>query len=121
MSRQVILGFLIAPLAPAIVHAFIYKSAMGIVFAGLGFAYPTAILFGIPAYLVFKRLGWLRLWQLAIAGFCIGVLALDIYCYAVGARADMRSTAIYGAYGLLATSTFWLIALRTKGSQHGGA
>lgn len=109
-------GFLIAPLAPAVIHAVIYSSPFGIVIAGLGFAYPSAALLGLPTYFIFKRFSWLKVWQVVSAGFALGVLALMAYCTAVGAhigldKSFLSSAALYGAYGAVAGLVFWAIAL----------
>ena len=41
------------------------------VFATVSIALITALIFGHPTYLLLRRMGWLRLWQLALAGAAI--------------------------------------------------
>ena len=40
-------------------------------------AYPFSTALGIPTYFVFKKNGWLNLWQVMLAGITLGIISED--------------------------------------------
>lgn len=117
MNNHVLLGFLVAPLAPAIVYAAKVGSLFAIPLAALGFAYPAAILFGVPVFLLCRWLGWFRSWQVVSMCFALGSIALLAYHAAFGAPISptvpfVKTVAAFGGYGACAGFVFWLVALR---------
>lgn len=130
------IALLLSPLV-VLVPAIFRPSDWGF-FAFLTFfyAYPLTLVGGVPAYLVFRRKGWLRLWQVVGAGAAIGVVAATL----VGISLVPMSTAalfprdgelwrhLSAGLGLLATGaglgsaiafTFWVVAVMslTKASH----
>ena len=84
--------------------------------AGLGafFAYPPALVFGIPVFLVFWRRGWHRWWQVGLAG--VGVAALSVLAlmlYAGNFSGAGEYLLLTGSVGFASALAFWVIAVRT--------
>lgn len=132
---RTVLGFLLAPLAPAAVAWLLSlaPSLTGVSLPGsilalsLLYGYPLAALFGVPLYLLFRRKNWLRYWQVSVVGTVIGsvvplILVGLVVAYnasqaglvgalQVGFR-EMGSLVPFGAaVGALCASAFWLLAL----------
>jgi hypothetical protein len=132
---RTVLGFLLAPLAPAAVAWLLSlaPSLTGVSLPGSFFAlsllygYPLAALLGIPFYLVFRKKNWLRFWQVCLAGSVIGSLVpLALLTLVVAYKAaeagllgalqtgfqEMGSLIPFGAaVGILCAASFWLLAL----------
>jgi hypothetical protein len=132
---RAVLGFLVAPLAPAIgawllslAPSITGVSQPGSLFAlSLLYGYPLAALFGVPTYFYFRHKNWLRLWQVVAAGLAIGsivpiALVSLLVAYNFSERSliaaieagfrDMGALIPFGAaVGALCASTFWLLAL----------
>jgi len=72
-------------LAPAILYAYYFG------------------LIGVPAYFVFKTLGWLRLWQVVSGGAGLGAaVALVFFSGSAAPR--------FAALGALTAAVFWVLA-----------
>ncbi|MBZ4187152.1 hypothetical protein K7B09_12555 [Thermomonas sp. RSS23] len=75
-------------------------------------AFPSALLFGVPLYLGFRKLDWLAWWQVALGAALAGALG------AVALHALDRTTYLFGLLGLcsglgtLAGLAFWYFRLR---------
>ena len=135
---RAILGFVLAPLAPAFA-AWLLSLApalTGVTLPGsflalsLLYGYPLAGLFGVPLYLLFHRKNWLRLWQVGLAGAAIGcVVPLALVGLVVAYKVthlgfvgalrighhEMGTLIPFGAaVGALCASAFWLVALATN-------
>jgi len=118
---RVVLGFLIAPLVPALVlGAFrhtVWPSAAGI---GLAlYSYPLALGFGVPAYLLYRRRG-MRCLSHYLAGGALGsglvsfaaVFLLERGEPGFSLLAGLRYSGFIAFLAATATGTFWLIAIR---------
>jgi hypothetical protein len=138
-TLRTLLGFLAAPLAPAVVAWLLSlaPSLTGVSLPGSFFAlsvlygYPLAALFGVPVYFYFRHKDWLRFWQVATAGVAIGSIVpvalggvLVVYKVSevglvAAARGGLREAGpliLFGAaVGALCASTFWLVALAHLG------
>ena len=84
------------------------------VVAGLGalFAYPAAIVFGIPLFMLFRRRAWLQWWQVALGGIlvaAVSVLALSLYGRSVSGALDYFL--LCGSVGFASGIAFWGIAV----------
>jgi ABC-type glycerol-3-phosphate transport system permease component len=122
------LGFLIAPpvsvLLPVMLFAIGSHKQSGnengelvLLFIPITIAYMSALFFGVPLYMLLKRLGWLRFWQ---------VIAASVLCGAPFAIFDFLQTKMiyapielsirwFGTVSIisaLAGATFWIVALR---------
>ena len=75
-KRRVILGFILVPLLPGFYAALLFGQPWTFPI-GLGLSYPTALLFGMPLFLVLRRQGWLAWWQFGLCG-AVCVLPLEI-------------------------------------------
>ena len=125
---RIILGFALAPAAPLLIVA-PYSVIADSVSTLLGpatalvlfYGYPKALIFGIPAYLIFRRMGWFRWWRITLAGLAIGeiapllVLASILLDGGFGNDPSLRREAIevlaIGAgFGALSGFAFWLVA-----------
>jgi hypothetical protein len=89
-----------------------YGSIAGYLTLGAMFAFPACIIFGVPLFLVFRKLGWLSWWQVPIGAGFAGILAafalhmLDATTYLSG------SIELFGGLGALAGVVFWYLGLR---------
>jgi hypothetical protein len=82
----------------------------------LAVAYASALLFGVPLFLLFKRLGWLRLWQVAAASVLCGIpFAVFQFLQSKMVYAPIElSVRWFGSilmFSTLAGLTFWVVAL----------
>lgn len=120
--KRIVAGFLVAPLAPALLHGLFTGGLPGFLFGAL-FSFPATLILGLPALIVFSRLGWLNLWATVAAGAVLGALACLLLAFAFNARLNITPSALLGVamlivYGTIASATFWFVALRAKGSNH---
>lgn len=143
MLFRIVLGFLLAPLAPGMLVDFIATvevwpygwARFGIATAAV-LGHPVALLFGVPAYLFFQRRGWVAFSTYVGAGAVLGVVPFAFFFVppavdcASGAASDshaclvlatMAPAGIYSTVaGAVAASAFWFIvrpdkALRSTG------
>jgi len=82
--------------------------------AGLGamFAYPVALVFGVPLFLIFRRRAWLRWWQVGLGGVLVAamwVLALSLYGRSLSGAVDYLL--LCGSVGFASGVAFWIIAI----------
>lgn len=113
---RVLLGFLLAPLSPALVAWLLTlaPTASGIDHAGPFFAlcviygYPVAALFGVPSYILFQRKRWMKFWQVTAAGLVAG--SLIPICFAgLMAAYRIRSTGLLEGLQRTAQEMVWLV------------
>jgi len=124
---RTIVGFFVAPvvgvaLATLIVFGReIYAVWSTYLLAGSVIAYASALLFGLPSYLVMRRRRMLKWWQISLAG---GVCSLPYwliseYPYTTAYFQDQGLTnlVLYVAVGAIAGLVFWLITCRSAPSN----
>jgi hypothetical protein len=130
---RVLLGLLVAPLAPAAIAwlgtalslpfetaAFVFASFIG---------YPVALFIGMPMYFAFRRRAWLEAWQVVFAGSIIGTLVPATIGFVVLAAVVLGGTSLtpslmsevahkysglvlVGAVsGTICAAVFWLVAI----------
>ena len=83
------------------------------------FAYPLGVLPGIPMYLMFRRLGWLKLWQTALAALIVGAFEGLVFCLVIGSSTEQAPTlresfyavGMFSAAALIVGVTFWILAI----------
>lgn len=123
------LGFLVAPLVPCIAAAYMVSVMNGDLWAfPVGvliysvFAYPFAVILGMPAYLFMSRLGYLSIAQTAAVGAALGLISsfIIIFIFGSGNSRLIDASIIYflfgyATFGAITAYVFWLISLRPKG------
>jgi hypothetical protein len=110
---RVALAFVIAPLAAPIIGILETRNSLTFMFIS-GFSYPLSLLLGIPAYLLFRYLGWLQLWSVLLASAILGgTVALTLF----GGVYDLGRTALFSAFGAVNGLVFWLIAFASLRSN----
>jgi hypothetical protein len=116
-SRRVIIAFAVSPLAASMTSA-VWVFALGQFFGGFhnGFgvgvnaaimfvmlllaAYLAAAVLGVPGYLLFRRIGWVRRRHWFLLGTVIGYAAIgQILAVGILASAQVRDQWEYGALG----------------------
>jgi hypothetical protein len=107
-ERRVALAFAIAPLTvPAM--ATLWTLDIRTMYVAV-VTYPFSLLPGIPAYLLFRRLGWLQIWSVVLAsavlGCAIELLIFGRPNYPGGSAGVLKFCCFGAATGLV----FWLIA-----------
>jgi MFS family permease len=130
---RVVLGFLVAPLVPAVIAGLMLALSFPVeagpwFFAAL-LAYPIAWFVGGPAYWLLRRKKWLRGWQVAsvstLIGTCVPLLALIlVLAILVLAGGELTPTelkraannysvfvAVGTACGFACGVAFWLLAI----------
>ncbi len=124
MWIRLVTGFLVAPAVPlalgAVYSALAGVNALGAAAMFVVYAYPIALVIGIPAFLWFRRNGWLQWWQVTAAGAAIGAmlpLSLTIVWvsrdgFDPGAVVFVMDGVVLGA---LCAFVFWLVGLRIAG------
>jgi hypothetical protein len=115
--QRVVLGFAVAPMLPAFYATLFFAQPWAFPY-GIALAYPSALLIGLPLYLVLhrrQRLGW---WQLGLTGMCCAVPAVLMYRH-VGTPPHLEPfewlNALYlEAWGGFAGLSFWLLSVAGK-------
>lgn len=85
---RVALGFVLAPLVPAMLFGLLDPGLIGL---AAMLAYPSAILFGLPAYIVLRRLLRPRLLAIAVVGGLVAIapfVVLTIFPSAIEASSN---------------------------------
>jgi hypothetical protein len=106
--------FILAPIVTIIGTALITSSPSAI-FVALPAAYVLMALLGVPVFLLFKRLGWLALWQAPLAGVVAGLPILLVYAIIASdqhlAAFGVHNLLIFLAYPVGTAVVFWVIAV----------
>lgn len=112
--QRVVLGFALAPMLPAFYATLFFAQPWAFPY-GIVLAYPSALLIGLPLYLLLRkreRLGW---WQLALVGMVCAVPSILAYHH-VGTPPHLEPfewlSAFYlEAWGGFTGLGFWLLAV----------
>ena len=105
-SARVIAAFLIAPLAPSLIVSALVAGNILWFFVVAPFSYLFAAA-GVPFFFLFRRMGWLRLWQVVAISAVIGG-AISI-ADGFGHLSASNTIQFFG-YGALTGLVFWLVA-----------
>ena len=116
MRTNIVKGVLVAPLASGVLQGLLMQSWAAFVFA-LVFAYPLALIIGVPVFLLLERNQKASLSYLLVSGLLSGFCAAVFF---IGPDFQASTAAIslllLGGHGLLVALAFWFVALRTKKS-----
>ena len=118
---RIAIGFLLSPLLGVLIATAIVLELHGrldswwwiYLYTGYFLAYPSALVLGIPAYLVVRRFTAVRWWHAAIGGALCAVPAWLMFGQA--AYSDVREAAeafnlmLMGVSGLISGVLFWLV------------
>ncbi|MEW6679369.1 MAG: hypothetical protein AB1421_15755 [Pseudomonadota bacterium] len=115
-----VVAFLVSPLVSGVLHAIHVGNIWAGLFALL-FAYPITVLFGVPALLFFIKRRWLHLWQAALGGAILGLMASLILFLLLGLApvqiiSDPSSPyfeVLFLVHGVAIACVLWLFTLRT--------
>jgi len=112
--RRLALAFTLTPLLPAFYPA-IFLAEPWAIPAGLALAYPSALLFGLPLGLLFKRMCWRKWWQFALGGAACALPSVVLYAL-IGTPAHFQRFGSLPALGLLfigacSGAAFWLLGV----------
>lgn len=128
MNGRLILGFLAAPLVPCILAATAASLRQGdlasIPFGTLLyalFAYPFALVLGIPTYLLISRLGHPSLVRVIFSGGILGLISgliflelLDLNWVTTGNNGKFTIILLFGIFGAITALVFWWLAIRPR-------
>ncbi len=109
--RRVAIAFAAFVLAH-VVFAFAMRETFGTAGAltvgavGIG----ALVIVGVPAFVLFRRRGWLAWWQFAAGGAVLG-LACVVPLAAAGATFAAALAPAFAALGMLHAVLFWLVAV----------
>jgi len=111
---RVMLGFVLAPLLPAFYAALFFAQPWAFPI-GLCLSYPAALLFGVPLFFGFRRLGWLAWWQMCLCGL-LSTLPLVLLYWQLGAPPhlgafDPLNAVVLAGWGGFTGLSFWLLAI----------
>lgn len=120
--KRIILGFLIAPLASGLLQGVVMGNLGAVIFAWV-FAYPFSIILGVPAFLVFKKNSWLKLWQVVVAGTTLGVIGGLLFSLVASfenhsVQSIIHGLGLFGLHGLVVSLAFWLVAIMKVSSNN---
>ena len=113
MSRP-IAAFFLAPLLPALIFGVLSGNVAMVLYA-TAFSYPATMIFGLPAYFLFRRLNWFRFWQVVLGGACLGLLASLLFSFLLepGRIPPLSGILFISGFfvvgAVVAATTFWLI------------
>jgi hypothetical protein len=121
--RRIIFAFLLAPaLGLAALELWIAYQGGGfhlggtVVLFGSVFAYPSAVLFGIPLFLICLRRGFLNWWSVPITAVLAGLPAAILLAWLTGKPVNFNAIAeaatLTSLVGFSTGMFFWLIAVR---------
>jgi hypothetical protein len=135
MFREILMlrrvwAFLIAPFLPAFFQSAVValwpKEGMGVfenppsmVVAVCIYYYTFGLLFGLPVWMVLRLLNAMSLRAFAVAGLVVGLLPVSIALAwmviqgSASAYVVTYNAIFFGLGGMVAGSTFWLIAKRS--------
>ena len=103
---RVALAFVIAPLTAPIIGTLQTRDHLTFVIMSVS-SYLLSLLLGIPAYFLFRYLGWLNLWSVLLATSMLGgIVALTAFggVYALG------RCMLFCAFGAATGLVFWFVA-----------
>jgi len=72
-------------------------------------AYAALIIFGLPLFVLFRRLHWLRWWQVSLGGLLVGLLAASVV-FAMDRAVNVYGL-MFGGVGFVSGFLFWLMAV----------
>lgn len=114
-NGRVILGFALAPaVIPLAAEA---ASRDGFLPVVLAVSYIFSLLFGVPAYLIFRRFGWLAWWQVLLGSVACLIPVLLIYVSSAGwgslhiQRYGLNNSLVLAAVTVGTAAIFWLVAI----------
>ena len=103
------MAFLLAPLTLPLGSAIAFRTPFPLVF--LVISYPAALLTGVPAYLLLKRLGHLEIWTVVLTSGLLGALAgLGTAFLGADAQTAAAQTLPFAIFGSITGLVFWFIA-----------
>jgi len=103
-AARVLAAFLIAPLPACAAFAMGKQDPRWFV-AAVPFAYAFSLT-GLPVFFLFRRLGWLHLWQVVLASATLG----SIVAFVGGFNQSLDNVLHFVGYSALTGLAFWLIA-----------
>ena len=89
------------------------QAAFTLVAFGSMVAYPAAVAFGIPLFLLLRCRGWLQWWQVALGGVALGLMAAPVLYVVFGST--LVPIFVPALSGLIGGATFWALALYRNG------
>ena len=107
-EKRVALAFAISPITVPVILTLWTLDFRGMLMALA--AYPISLLPGIPAYLIFRRMGWLQVWSVVLTGAVLGGMAELLIFGAPNYPGAVKSLMTYCAFGTATALVFWLIA-----------
>ncbi len=81
--------------------------ALAVAAAGIG----GLIVLGVPAFLLFRRRGWLAWWQFGAGGGALGLIVAIPFGVGGGPTLAAALAPAFAALGMLHAVLFWLIAV----------
>lgn len=113
MRKNIVKGVLVAPIASGALQGLLMHNWVAFIFA-LVFAYPLALVIGLPVFHLLERNRKASLPYLLISGLLCGAFAgLFFIGRDFQASAAAISLLLFGSHGLLVAFAFWFDALRT--------
>ena len=112
---------MIAPAVSGILHGATMGN-LGSVIAASIIAYPSAVLLGLPAYVLFRKNGWLKMWQALSAGAVLALLpgAAIVYLSNGGYYSAIEysgSLSVFAVHGAVVSLVFWLFVVWRDGTN----
>lgn len=113
--KRYILGFLLAPISSGLLQA-IAEGNLGAILVISIFAYPIALILGVPSFFLLKEYGCLRFWHITALGTTLGVLcglllSLSASDDNFSIQSILLDLGFFGLHGLVVSCVFWLVAL----------
>ena len=101
-ERRVALAFAVAPLTAPVIGTLQTLDPRTFALMVV-FSYPLSLVAGIPAYFLFRYLGWLSLWSVVLASALLGgIVALTLL--------QLGGALLFCGFGAATGLVFWLIA-----------
>jgi hypothetical protein len=76
----------------------------------------ATLLLGLPLALWFVQRGWVKFWQVALAGALVGLLCALPFVLGTTAEQFLQSVSRFAAFGLAHSAAFWLLAIYRNSS-----
>jgi len=119
--KRIVLGFIFAPIASGLLQGALMGNLGAPLFALL-FAYPFSIVLGVPTFIFFQKNGWLKLWQVLLAGTTLAIMGGYIFSIIVGndghsIQSIIQGLGAFGLHGLVVSLSFWVIAIKQFSSN----
>jgi hypothetical protein len=114
------------PLVAWVISMFHYSESPTLSFAAFliaaSFTYPTALVLGLPLFLIFQRRRWQRWWQYSLGGATIAALPGFAIAWSIWSSENLVEVLLvvlrFAGIGAVSAFVFWLVLFLHLSQRH---